>query len=75
MSRGVSIDNMSKKNNKPTQREIDNQRNDAAAWEEAGGTVCRGKTYEQGVGAALAWMMGDDVYRPIQELPFDEDEG
>jgi hypothetical protein len=26
-------------------------------------------TYEQGVGAALAWMEGDSDERPIQELP------
>jgi hypothetical protein len=54
---------------KPTQEEIDNQRNDALSWEDAGGTAYPGMTYEQGVGAALAWMEGDSDERPIQELP------
>ena len=50
-----------------TQNELDDLR--ARAWEsiEQGTTVFPGMTYEEGVSATLAWLVGDD------SDPMDED--
>lgn len=51
----------------PTQDAIDHVRNDAADWIEIGRTAVRGMTYEQGVAAALEWVMGHTADVPIEE--------
>jgi hypothetical protein len=49
--------------------EINAQLNTAAAWEDSGGSSVPGMTYEQGVAAALKWLIGDSDEWPIAEEP------
>lgn len=53
----------------PTASDINNQLNDAATWADEGGSSLPGATYEQGVEAAIKWIIGDTKEFPIQELP------
>lgn len=55
-------------------REIDNQLNRGAAWEDAGGSSVRGMTYESGVKAAIEWLMGDRDDVPIECWPEEDDD-
>lgn len=50
-------------------KEIDDLLNTANAWEEKGGSATRGMTYEQGVKAGIAWVLGDSEAVPIEEDP------
>lgn len=43
----------------PSDQDIDNARNLAAEQEEKGGSQWPGMSYEQGVAAAIGWMLGD----------------
>lgn len=55
-----------------SQDEIEEVMNDAADWEEIGRTGVRGETYEQGVAAALRWVIGEVDEDPIETKARDE---
>lgn len=52
--------------------EIDEQMNWAVEAEEAGSSAVPGMTYEQGVKAALDWVLGFTNTPPIEEEPEQE---
>lgn len=54
---------------KRTDKEIDDQLNSAAAWEDHGRSAVPGMTFEQGVSAMWQWLIGDIEERPIAEEP------
>jgi hypothetical protein len=58
---------------KRTDEEIDNCMNSANAWEERGGSAVPGMSFEQGVKAGIAWVIGDTEEHPISTEP-DPDE-
>ncbi len=57
---------------KPTQEQIDEQMNRAADASEYG-TAVPGASYEEGVGNALRWVIGDWSEEPIEKVDRDED--
>lgn len=56
-----------------TSREIDKQLAKAQAWTSMGNTDVSGMTYEEGVEAALRWVLGEEDSEPI-ENEFKEEE-
>lgn len=50
---------------KRTNTEIDDLLNTANRWEELGGSSVPGMSYEQGVKAAIDWVLGDCDDLPI----------
>lgn len=52
---------------KPTTNEIENEMYMAADWASAGKTAYHSMTYEQGVEAALSWVLGQIDEKPIEE--------
>jgi len=50
----------------PTEEEIEDQRNEAAAVAAEEGTRVPGMSYEEGVRDALAWVMGDSDEPPME---------
>jgi hypothetical protein len=62
-------------NIKRSKAAIDGQLNQASAWADAGGSAMRGMTYENGVEAAIQWMLGEVDDLPIEEGPPDTEGG
>lgn len=52
---------------KPNDTEIDDVRNKASEQEDKGGSKWPGMTYEQGVNAALDWVVGDNEENPMPD--------
>ena len=52
---------------KRTQEEIEEVMNAAVEQEEQGGTKWHGMTYEQGIAAALNWILGFSNDNPMQD--------
>jgi hypothetical protein len=50
-------------------KDINEQLNLGAAWEEAGGSAAPGRSYESGVLAGIRWVVGDTDETPIEEGP------
>lgn len=51
----------------PTPEELEEERSNAEASLEDGGTNWPGMSYEEGVSAALAWVLGDRDERPMED--------
>jgi len=52
---------------KRTQEEIDTVLNEAVEQEAQGKTKWRGMTYEQGVSAAIRWLLGETDDNPMED--------
>jgi hypothetical protein len=55
-------------------KEIENQLSKAQSWSSFGDTDVPGMSYEEGVEAALRWVLGEEDSEPIENEFSDEDD-